>query len=368
VTYSPLTDTLPAADLSLTTEPARPRSPAVADAIARRDARRFCEAILPEVSRTFALGIRVLPGTLGRAVLVAYLICRIADTVEDAPAMSPAAKAMRFDALLASLDRPDGAGEFVALAADVTGEAAHVTLVRHADLVVARYAALPARTRQIVARWVREMVLGMRKFVSLYPAGLRIRTLDEFREYCYYVAGTVGHMLTDLWREHSAAVGPALYARLHERSREFGEALQTVNILKDIAHDAEVENAIYLPEALLRERGGSHATLLAPEHAAASRATVDRLVTLAAADLDAARDYLLLLPRRALSIRLFCLLPVLFAHATLRELTRSSAMLRPGGVVKIPRREVRALLGAAVVVAGSNAGVRWLIDRVRRGR
>jgi hypothetical protein len=83
---------------------------AVRAAVARRDARRFCEAILPHVSRTFAIGIRVLPGTLGRAVLTAYLICRIADTVEDAPGMTPDEKGPLFDALLACFDGPAARG------------------------------------------------------------------------------------------------------------------------------------------------------------------------------------------------------------------------------------------------------------------
>ena len=72
------------------------------------------------------------------------------------------------------------------------------------------------------------------------------------------------------------------------------------------------------------------------------------------------------MPRRALSIRLFCILPLLLAFATLRELVRRNAMLRPGAPVKISRGEVRALLAAAPLVAGSNAMVRWLMCRVRR--
>ena len=47
------------------------------------DAERWAGEILPSVSRTFALSIRFLPGTLGRAVTTAYLLCRIADTIED---------------------------------------------------------------------------------------------------------------------------------------------------------------------------------------------------------------------------------------------------------------------------------------------
>jgi farnesyl-diphosphate farnesyltransferase len=338
------------------------RSSAVADAIARRDARRFSEAILPAVSRTFALGIRVLPGDLGHAVLSAYLVCRVADTIEDAPSMSPEEKAPLFDAVLAAFDDPAAAAVLGDTA--ITGEAAHLELVRHADLVFEHFHALPPRTRDVVRQWVTEMVVGMRKFVAQYPDGIRIRTVEEFREYCYYVAGTVGYLLTDLWHEHAPSVGAERYARLRERCRAFAEALQTVNILKDVAHDARVENAIYVPEELLRAHGSTHAALLDPAREPSNRAALDRLIALAAADLDEARDYLLLLPRRASAIRLFCLLPVLYAQATLRELTRTSAMLRPGGVVKISRREVRALLVAAVLLVRSNAAVRWLLERV----
>jgi len=340
--------------------------PSVADAVARRDARRFCEAILPEVSRTFALGIRVLPGDLGRAVLTAYLICRIADTVEDAPGMSPEAKGPLFDALIACFDGPAHADAYPALAAAVTGEPAHLALVRHADLVFAWFFTLPPRTQAIVRRWVTEMAVGMKKFVFLYPLGIRIQTLDEFREYCYYVAGTVGYLLTDLWHEHSPAISAARYERLRERCRGFAEALQTVNILKDVAHDARVENSIYVPEQLLREHGSSQAALLVPEREAESRGAIERLIRLAWADLDEARTYLLLIPRRAVAIRLFCILPLLFAYATLRDLTQSSAMLRPGGVVKISRREVKSLLAAGTVLVASNRAVRWLVARVRR--
>ena len=59
--------------------------------------------------------------------------------------------------------------------------------------------------------------------------------MNEYREYCYYVAGTVGCMLTELWYEHAPSVGKPEFAKLWDKCRQFGEALQTVNILKDIA-------------------------------------------------------------------------------------------------------------------------------------
>ena len=38
-----------------------------------------CYALLPRVSRTFALNIRILPGELKPSVTVAYLLFRLAD-------------------------------------------------------------------------------------------------------------------------------------------------------------------------------------------------------------------------------------------------------------------------------------------------
>jgi farnesyl-diphosphate farnesyltransferase len=331
-----------------------------------RAAEAFCERILPSVSRTFAISIQLLPGELGRSVLCAYLLCRIADTVEDDRALPADAKARMLDQMLASFEGEARSAEFQSVASVLTGDTAHVDLVRHADDVFTVWRNLPTASREHVRRWVTEMATGMRKIVLTHPSGVRLQTLAEYQEYCYYVAGTVGYMLTDLWHEHSGAVNDRIYETLRKDARAFGEALQTVNILKDVAVDAESENSIYVPEELLRAHGSSHATILDPAYATANHAAITSLITLAWKSLDDARDYLLHIPRRAVAVRLFCILPLLFAYATLRELTGSRAMLQRGGNVKISRREVRALIVAGMLAAPTNSGVAWLVGRVRR--
>jgi farnesyl-diphosphate farnesyltransferase len=336
-----------------------------ADTAARvREAERFSREILPAVSRTFALSVRLLRGELGRSVLCAYLLCRIADTLEDDGTAAPEDKARLLEEFLGCLDDAAAADAFPARAALIRGDAAHVRLLRNTDLVCVLFRSLPPAASARVAHWVREMARGMAAFTLRHPHGLRIQTVEEYREYCYYVAGTVGCMLTELWREFGQ-VPATRYEALWARCTHFGEALQTVNILKDIATDAERENAIYVPEATLRAHGGSQATLLDAAHLAANRAAVGEFIALAWTDLDEAFGYLLLVPRRAVTVRAFCVLPLLYAYATLRELTRSDAMLRPGGVVKIGRSEVRGLMIAGLAALGSNALLRRLIATVR---
>ena len=330
-----------------------------------RAATAFAHEVLPEVSRTFAISIRFLPGTLGLAVNAAYLLCRIADTIEDDNSTPPARRAELLEQFLRTLDDRDAADAFPSVAAGLQGDPAHLRLVQHTDLVLVLFRTLPPRTRERVAHWVREMGVGMAKFVRTYPSGIRIQTLAEYKEYCYYVAGTVGYMLTELWHEHAGAIGKREYDRLLVKCQAFGEALQTVNILKDIAWDAEHENSIYIPADDLQAQGSGHETLLSPAHLEHNHKAVVHFIELARHDLDDALEYTLMIPRRAFRIRAFCVLPLLFAYATLRDLSGSRAMLQVGGQVKISRREVKALMIAGVLSLGSNAALRWLVKRVK---
>jgi farnesyl-diphosphate farnesyltransferase len=347
-------------------ESVRSEQPEASDAARLPEALRFAHEVLPAVSRTFALSIRLLPGTLGQAVLAAYLLCRIADTLEDEPVMTAEAKAALLDRFQRCFDDASEAERFPAHLATLTGDAAHVRLAQHAELVFVLYRRLPPGTRAHVRRWVTEMIVGMRKFVLLYPHGIRIQSLDEYKEYCYYVAGTVGYLLTDLWHEHTPSIGEPRYLVLRENCRAFAEALQTVNILKDVATDAEQENSIYIPEELLRQHGSSHAGILSAEQLRGTREALATLVQLARHDLEGARSYLLLIPRRAVPIRLFCVLPLLFAYATLRDLTGTPQALARRDVVKISRREVKSLALFSFLVIMSNRGLAWLTDRAMR--
>ena len=329
------------------------------------DAERYTRWILPRVSRTFALGIRLLPYRLELPVRLGYLLCRIADTVEDDLRLDAPRKAALLDAFIACFDDHDAADAFGDIAADLHTSPAYVDLVAYSGQVFALYRTLDPSTQAILRRWVIEMARGMQQIVLDHPHGIRLASLADFRKYCYYVAGTVGHLLTELWYLHSSVIDRRTYERLLEDCEPFGEALQSVNILKDIAWDAEQENAVYVPLDLLQAVGSDHTTILDPERRAANRAALVPLVQVAQDDVERALRYIETLPLSALRIRLFCVLPVLFAVATIREIERSEAMLISGGGVKISRAEVKALIFASTTSTLTNRSLRWLVDRVR---
>ncbi len=72
-----------------------------------------------------------------------------------------------------------------------------------------------------------------------------------------------------------------------------------------------------------------------------------------------------MIPRRAVAIRLFCVLPLLFAYATLRDLTRTPTALVRREVVKISRAEVKSLTLLSIVGILSNRVLGWLAHRAR---
>src|SRR5271165_805103 len=250
-----------------------------------REALAFARDILGRVSRTFAIGIGVLPGELGKAVLTGYLLCRIADTVEDDGSCPAPRRQELLAKFLACFDDPQAAERFAAEASDIQADASYLELMRGTKRVFDVWASLPKKSGEIVARWTRELTLGMSEFVGRYPDGIRIQTMYEYKRYCYYVAGTVGHMLTDLFHYHSRMIGQRDYERLLVNCEAFGELLQNVNIIKDIPWDVEHENAVYIPEDILRKRGSSHQKILHGDWVLQNREALAELVELAKADL-----------------------------------------------------------------------------------
>ena len=321
--------------------------------------------MLPEVSRTFALGIRLLPRALGESVQTAYLLCRIADTVEDAPALGPD----RQIALLATF-----AGGLADPRADLTplGEAfgglpgAEADLAASATRVLGVFHSLPADDRAAIVPWVREMAVGMAEFSRL--AGTRDGltapgSVADLDRYCYYVAGTVGHLLTALFRRHHRGIGDDRFARLDALATSFGLGLQLTNIIKDVADDRR-RGWSFVPRELCQTVGIQPSELQDPAHAAEARLVMQMLITKARGHLDDALRYCLTLPRRAWRIRIFCLTSLYFAVATLRRAERDPHLLDPAHKVKITRRQVYRTVAVTHAIASSNALVRGYFHRL----
>ena len=198
---------------------------------------RYQEEILPHVSRTFALTIPQLPPGLRTAVTNAYLLCRIADTIEDEPAVSPEETFQFLERFAAVVS---GAKDPAALACALDGRFSDRTLPAERDLVrnlerIVRVTWGLGAQRAAIERCITLMCRGMHEFQR--SASLRgLPRSSDLDGYCYYVAGVVGEMLTELFCAYSPAVA-ARHDALAELSVSFAQGLQMTNILKDFWED-----------------------------------------------------------------------------------------------------------------------------------
>jgi farnesyl-diphosphate farnesyltransferase len=357
-----------------------------ADGVGREGARRFCREALPSVSRTFALTIRVLPEPLRDPVTVAYLLCRMADVLEDATGSDPTRRIAELEAMADALFHPSRSARDLAAVLDgaeelVPDDPAGRELLRNRGAVFQAYLDLPAAEREIVSRWVQAMALGMATFVGrerradvpgAVVVGTRVphvlATQEELRAYAWYVAGTVGHLLTELFERHCGPRWPDR-ERMRELCAPFGLGLQFTNILQDLADDRR-RGWSYVPEELARGCGTSVQELDDPREVGAALHVVDHLVREAAQYLDSAMEYTLLLPRRTPRLRLFCLWPAFFAVRTLVRIWGERQVLVGGDRVRISRPEVRRVIGLTTSLCWSDGALRalWTGEKERLRR
>jgi farnesyl-diphosphate farnesyltransferase len=337
----------------------------------------FCEAMLPLVSRTFTLNIGILPGRLRDPVRIAYLFCRMADTVEDSaylpvgekhellarlgslPALAPGWEE-EVDSLAGRFEDPPGPGD------------ADWHLCAGALSAFRAFSRLDREEREPIALCLKEMTEGMSRYLppleTRDEAGVPARggpgdrtwfaldRVDDLLGYSHAVAGTVGEMLCRLFAAHSERISPRLLRQLEARAVSFGHALQLTNIVKDVNRD-RLRGRSFIPEQIAARHGLSTRELWnAAEGPRARRALLD-VIDLALEHFDQAFHYSVLLPKREVRIRLFCLWPLFLALRTLGAVLVRSNPFMGAESIKISRAEVQRTLQMTSLASLSN---RWL--------
>jgi degradative hydroxymethylglutaryl-CoA reductase len=350
-------------------------------AVASKADRAFCDDVLPGVSRTFALSIQALVPELREAICVAYLLCRVVDTVEDDRRMAPEVRGELFDAFdlaLANAFAGDGslgtAFEDKARAAGLGVNDREKHLCYGAGAVFRTFSALPDVQRRAIEPRVAEMSKGMREYSERADRenGLRLRDVEDLEKYCYYVAGTVGELLTDLFRI-SFPVDARAQRELEARSISFGLGLQLVNILKDVAEDS-LRGDCFLPVKEAGQHGIELDNLLAASERPKGLALLRALSARARHHLERAEEYTLLWPAAsAAEVRLFCAVPLALALATLREVELGDDALMPNRAPTVSRALVMKVFEDAMNATRiesseqGNRALASLFDRARTG-
>ena len=320
--------------------------------------KKYCKKMLPLVSRTFALGISLLKEPVEIQVGVGYLICRITDTIEDTAEVSSDVKSKLLKNVAHNLckkDRQevlDGIKKVFPLTQFKGDE---YELLHNTNLVMQCFDTFSKEARAIIEKCVLDMASGMAETVCKEENGKLngLKNIEELKEYCYYVAGTVGELLTKLFVLDRKTITPKIHQKLKEREVDFGLGLQMTNILKGIFDDYK-RGVVFLPLTLLKQNNFTIETFFKNPNQPDGKQLILDFVEIIRPYMDRAIEYTFYIPEKEKDIRLFCSLPVLFALRTLKLAKENPYLLLKDKPLKISRQEVKDLYKQTKKIVADN--------------
>ncbi|GKB95568.1 squalene synthase [Tanacetum coccineum] len=179
----------------------------------------FSYSMLHKVSRSFALVIQQLNPQLRDAVCIFYLVLRALDTVEDDTSIAADIKVPILIAFHQHIYNRDW--HFAC------GTKEYKVLMDQFHHVSTAFLELKRGYQEAIEDITMRMGAGMAKFICK-----EVETVDDYDEYCHYVAGLVGIGLSKLFHSSGTEI---LFS--DSISNSMGLFLQKTNIIRDYLED-----------------------------------------------------------------------------------------------------------------------------------
>lgn len=281
----------------------------------------YLDVWMNKVSRSFALVVASLEDPLSHYMGVAYLICRVIDNVEDCKS-PPAWKELRFEEIKQLLVQPSLAKVILPVWGSepwpgITADQRQIMTFSDGFPLWQIYDQFPYEVKSIISRWALKMAEGMMQFESpdtppwIVRNEIRILAQEhDYNQYCYFVAGTVGHMATELVIYQYGMQGE-LAQNLLQNCEACGNSLQKTNIVKDFLEDLR-RGVCYLPDEWLSQVGYSPLGLRGSTPDWSQKVLGNVL-----SELKSATRYILTLPHEVAGYRMASLLCLLPAYQTI---------------------------------------------------
>jgi farnesyl-diphosphate farnesyltransferase len=340
--------------------------------------------VLRDVSRSFYLTMRVLPGNIRRQIGLAYLLARTTDTIADTEIV-PVERRLaalrdlqdrivgryrnRLDFSEFTQTRAGAAPPFMAQCENALrdieydkltnpnvvtqqGSEAERALLLRVEEILAVANGFPAEDQRMIQDVLSTITSGQELDLQRFGGATvkkiaALETMDELDDYTYRVAGCVGEFWTRMCRTHVFPDARVDEGRLFADGIRFGKGLQLVNVLRDLPADLR-HGRCYLPRVELAKAGIEPGDLLDPCSEPRLRPLYRELLERTDAHLRAGWDYTLALPRSCLRVRLACAWPILIGARTLAKL-RERNVLDGTQRIKISRSEVKRIMVRSIV-------------------
>ncbi|KAM0943678.1 putative squalene synthase [Dioscorea sansibarensis] len=277
----------------------------------------FAYTMLQKVSRSFALVIQQLGPELRNAVCIFYLVLRALDTVEDDTSIPADVKVPILQAFYRHIYDRDWHFS--------CGEKDYKVLMDKFYHVSTAFLELGKGYQEAIEDVTRRMGAGMAKFICK-----EVETVDDYDEYCHYVAGLVGLGLSKLF--YASGLEDLASDSL---SNSMGLFLQKTNIIRDYLEDINEipKSRMFWPRHIWSKYANKLEDLKYEENSIKAVECLNDMVTNALMHAEDCLTYMSAL--KDIAIFRFCAIPQIMAIGTLALCYNNLEVFR--GVVKMRR-------------------------------
>ncbi|MDP6234819.1 MAG: phytoene/squalene synthase family protein [Candidatus Poseidoniaceae archaeon] len=325
------------------------------------------DSLLERTSRSFYPTLKYLPKKIRGQIGLLYLMARVADTIAD----SKHGETSFLQNLLEQYNdvaqgRSSTLPDFIELAKIQQNEH-EAELLRNVDDVLNGLEVYEAADRSIILECLDVIVggqlLDLQRFGPANEGGQisSLKSNEELDDYTYRVAGCVGVFWSKMSLEHVISLPSEKQDEFFEKGIRFGKALQMINILRDIPEDLRFGRC-YIPGEELARFGMKPEDLLDHSNIERFRPLYDEYLEITNNHLDAAIEYIGMLPDGQFRLKASCMLPVLVGQRTV-TLLRTGNILNSDDKIKVTRNEMKSYarkLLRAMIIPG---GVRRLLEK-----
>jgi farnesyl-diphosphate farnesyltransferase len=266
--------------------------------------RAFCYAALNQVSRSFAVVIQQLPYELRDPICVFYLVLRGLDSVEDDMTY---AEDKRLPLLRTFHEKCRQDGWKIEGVGDSDD---YRVLLANFNKVIKVFKSLKPEYQDVIANICEKMGNGMADYASR-----KVVTLNDYDDYCYYVAGLVGIGLSNLF--YASGLESHELGENFELANSMGLLLQKTNISRDYYEDLNLGRSFW-PKEIWGKYTDRLDELQKNPESPESLACINELVTDALQHVSNCIMYLNMIQDP--QVFRFCAIPQVMAMATLAKI------------------------------------------------
>jgi farnesyl-diphosphate farnesyltransferase len=297
--------------------------------------------VLKKEARSFYLSLIIFPGAVKKQISIAYLFCKIADTIVDSELFKKEDRREilfnYYNVLTSDLPVEVFIRDLPFKKKEPSGDKRLMLSIGPGLSVFRRFS--PEDQKRILTV-SGEVIKGM-------EMDLKGKTMDDepaLDRYCYYVAGSAGAFLTELFFQHRLIKED--WEKMITLGIAFGKGLQLTNILRDRFEDSQ-RGRFYLPKAGNR---------------ASARTTLDH----ALCGLQKGLDYVVRVPKSSWRIRAAAFWPLIFALKTLERLNldRESGFTAPNKI-KISRFQIYSTMIFTSIILFFNRWTRSYFESIK---